>query len=58
MKTAKRQPIIKVNIVKEETGYSAFSEVGNNSIFTEGETIDELKANILEAVNLTTDGVA
>jgi hypothetical protein len=52
MKAKIKKPAIIVTIVKEETGYSAFSEAENNSIHTEGETFDELKSNILEAVNL------
>jgi predicted RNase H-like HicB family nuclease len=40
-------------VVKEDTGYSAFCEVGNNSIHTDGETFEQLKENIIEAVNLT-----
>lgn len=56
MKTANNKQVIQVTIVKEETGYSAYSEVGNNSIFTDGESFEELKANILKVVNLTFDG--
>jgi hypothetical protein len=47
------KPVITMTVIKEETGYSAFAEVGNNSIFTDFETFDELKDNIIEAVNLT-----
>jgi predicted RNase H-like HicB family nuclease len=47
-----RKPAMQVTIVKEDTGYSAYSEMEDKSIHTEGETFDELKANILEAVNL------
>ena len=43
---------IKVSITKEKTGYSAHALVGDNFIATEAETFEDLKANILEAVNL------
>jgi hypothetical protein len=48
-----RKPKINMTVTKEDVGYSAFASVGNNFIATEGETFDELKANALEAVNLT-----
>lgn len=41
-----------ITVVKEDTGYSASTTVGNNFIATDGNTFDELKRNILEAVNL------
>jgi predicted RNase H-like HicB family nuclease len=47
-----RKPVIKVSIIKEESGYSAHAIVANSFIATEGDTYDELKSNILEAVNL------
>jgi hypothetical protein len=47
-----RKPKIKITVLKEETGYSANANIENNSIFTQGDSFDELKANILEAVNL------
>ncbi len=43
---------INITVVKEDTGYSANTSVENNFIATEGNTFEELKANILEAVNL------
>ncbi|MBI4947763.1 MAG: XRE family transcriptional regulator [Bacteroidetes bacterium] len=43
---------INMTITKEETGYSAYTFVQNISINTEADTFDELKANIMEAVNL------
>ena len=46
------KPKIKITITKENTGYSATTVVDDNFIATEAETFDELKANILEAVNL------
>ncbi|MEO8147615.1 MAG: XRE family transcriptional regulator [Bacteroidia bacterium] len=48
-----RKPVIKLSVIKEETGYSAFAKVGNNFIATQGESYNELKSNALEAVNLT-----
>ena len=48
-----RKPKIKVKIIKEDTGYSAYSQLGENLIATQGETFEELKKMILEAVNLT-----
>ena len=47
------KPVLTFTVLKEDAGYSTFCEVGNNSIFTEGETFEQLKENIIEAVNLT-----
>ncbi len=44
---------IKITITKEETGYSAHTLASGNFIATEAETFEELKTNILEAVNFT-----
>lgn len=43
---------IKVVIIKEDKGYSATSQTGNDFIGTEGETFEQLKTRILEAINL------
>ncbi len=48
-----KKPKITLTVIKEDTGYSAMTTIGNNFIATEGETIEELKAMALEAVNLT-----
>lgn len=48
-----RKPKIKISVTKEDTGYSANTLVENNFIATEAETFEDLKTNILEAVNLT-----
>lgn len=48
-----KKPKVNMTIIKEDTGYSAYSHVRNISINTEGDNFDELKANILEAVNLS-----
>ena len=48
-----KKPKITITVTKEDTGYSINALVGNNFIATEAETFEELKANALEAVNLT-----
>jgi hypothetical protein len=48
-----KKPKIKVTIIKENLGYSAHALVKSNFIATEAESFEELKANVLEAVNLT-----
>jgi transcriptional regulator with XRE-family HTH domain len=48
-----KKPKIVITVVKEESGYSATASVKEIHINTEGDTLDELKANILEAVNLS-----
>jgi len=47
-----KKPNIEIKIIKEKTGYSATALVDDNFIATEAETYDNLKANVLEAVNL------
>lgn len=47
-----KKPLIKMNVIKEDSGYSAYVEIGDDFIGTQGETFQELKDNILEAVNL------
>ena len=51
-----KKPKINITVIKEDTGYSANTLVENNFIATEGNTFEELKANILEAVNLAFEG--
>ena len=48
-----KKPNIKITVTKEDTGYSANTLINDNFIATEAETFDELKANVLEAVNLS-----
>jgi len=48
-----KKPVITMNIIKEEIGYSASASIQNKFIGTEGDDFDKLKDNILEAVNLT-----
>lgn len=43
---------ITMTVIKEDNGYSATATHGDRHIFTEGDSFDELKANILDAVNL------
>lgn len=48
-----KKPKIVMIIIKEESGYSAAASVKEFHINTEGETLEELKENVLEAVNLS-----
>lgn len=50
-----KKPQITMKVVKEDEGYSATAKVGNDFIATQGESFDELRGMILEAVNLTFD---
>ena len=47
-----RKPKVTLKVIKEDTGYSAITNIGKNFIATQGETIEELKEMALEAVNL------
>jgi hypothetical protein len=47
-----KKPEIKMTVIKEESGYSASAQIGQDFIGTQGESFDELKNMILEAVNL------
>lgn len=51
-----KKPVITMNITKEDVGFSAYTTVQNKYIGTEGDDFDQLKNNILEAVNLTFEG--
>ena len=44
-------------VIKEGVGYSATSTIGNRFVGTEAETFEELKAGMLEAINLTFEDV-
>ncbi len=46
-----------MTIVKEDTGYSATGKVNDAFIATQGDTFDELKDMILDAVNLAFEDV-
>jgi len=48
-----KKPKITMTVMKEDSGYSATASVKEIHINTEGETLDELKQNIVEAVNLS-----
>lgn len=47
-----KKPKINMNVVKETIGYSASAKLGEDFIGTQGDNFEELKANVLEAVNL------
>ena len=47
-----KKPNIKIEVTKEDTGYSASVLIKDNFIATEAEAFEELKTNVLEAVNL------
>lgn len=42
-----------MEILKEDIGYSAFANIGQYFIATQGDTYDELQFMIIDAVNLT-----
>jgi len=42
---------IKVTVLKEDTGYSAIALIGDDFIGTEAQTFEELKSNMMEALN-------
>ena len=44
---------VKMAITKEDTGYSANAILGNHFVGTQGESLDELKKNILDALKVT-----
>jgi hypothetical protein len=48
-----KKPKIKITVNKEDIGYTANTLVNGNFIATESETFEELKTNVLEAINLT-----
>ena len=48
-----KKPKIVMTVLKEDTGYSATGKVGDIFIGTQGETFDELKEMIVDAVNLS-----
>ncbi|MFK7899358.1 MAG: hypothetical protein AB8B61_01235 [Cyclobacteriaceae bacterium] len=48
-----KKPNIQFTIVKEDTGYSATAQVGDDFIATEGDSFNHLKEMVLEATNLT-----
>ena len=48
-----KKPKIKMTVTKEDLGYSAHALVNDISINTQGDSFDELKEMILDAVNLS-----
>ncbi len=50
-----KKPKIVMTVVKENTGYSATTKMKDIFIGTQGEDMDELKTNIVEAVNLAVE---
>ena len=48
-----KKPKIVMTITKEDSGYSATASIKEMHINTEGESLEELKGNVLEAVNLS-----
>lgn len=52
-----KKPKIIMTVIKEETGYSATANIGHIFIGTQGETFDELKDMVLDAVNLSFEDI-
>jgi hypothetical protein len=54
-----RKARINLTIIKEDEGYSAYTHVQSKFIGTQGNSLEELKSNLLDAVNLALkeDGV-
>jgi len=48
-----KKPKITMTVIKEDIGFSAHTNVGRSFIATEGSDLEDLKKNIIEAVNLT-----
>lgn len=46
------KPKITLDIIREDVGYSAVANIAGKFIGTQADSLDELKTNILEAVNL------
>ena len=47
-----RKRKIKVTVLKEDIGYSAIALLGDDFVGTQADTFDELKTNLIEALNL------
>lgn len=54
MKSAKK-PRVVVNIIKEDKGYGATAKIEDKFIATSGDSFDELKEMIVDAVNLAVE---
>nr|WP_295932732.1 hypothetical protein [uncultured Dyadobacter sp.] len=48
-----KKPKIVLEVIREEDGYSAVADIADKFIGTQGDSMEELKKNILEVVNLT-----
>ena len=48
-----KKPTLIITVIKEDEGYSANSSVGNSFISTQAESFEDLKINILDAINFT-----
>ncbi|PGH39449.1 MAG: transcriptional regulator [Candidatus Nephrothrix sp. EaCA] len=48
-----KKPKLKITVAKEDAGYSAYAKFGHICIATQGDTLDELYAMALDAVNLS-----
>lgn len=46
-----RKRKIKATVLKEDIGYSVIALIGDDFIGTEGETFEELKSKLMEAIN-------
>ena len=53
METIKNKPKIKLNIIKENEGYTAVGQWRNRSLVTCGDTWAELQTMIIDMLNLT-----
>ena len=47
-----KKPKIKISVTKEDIGYSAHTIINGDFIGTEAENFEDLKTNVLEALNL------
>jgi hypothetical protein len=54
MKSSKKLKVV-VNIIKEDKGYGATAKIGDTFIATNGDSFDELKVMIVDAVNLAVE---
>lgn len=43
---------IRMRVLKEEQGYSASAHIGKHFVGTQGNSLNELQSNVLEAINL------
>lgn len=48
-----KKPKITMTVIKEETGFSASINLNNTFIGTQAEDMEELKVNIIDALNLS-----